>query len=413
MKGYIRQRAKMSWEICVDTGKDSEKGKRTRHFETVKGTKRDAQRRLHELLLSVDKNIYIKPIRITVSQFLEDWLKDYVSIHTAPRTRERYDEIVRLHLIPAFGTIPISALQPQQIQGYYTRALESGRRDGKGGLSRSTVYKHHRVLFEALKYGVKHGILARNPADCVDAPPQEHKEVPVPSAKEIQLIIDKSSDTPYFILFYTKAYTGLRRGELLGLRWCYVNLDTATLSVVQTLQQLRDGRYIFKKPKSKHGQRQIDLSPSLVVLLWNHKMRQEHQRKLLGASLSPTDLVFSHPDGRPLRPNSITRAFKSIARSLSLPSISLHSLRHGHATIMFQQNVHPKIVQERLGHSTISTTMDIYSHVVPGLQQAAAKRFDDGLPDTSLQDSEREVAVKIVGKMSAISEILPLEDVLR
>ena len=413
MKGFIRERSKGRYEITVDRGKNSETGKRLRHFETVKGTKKDAQRRLHELLLSIDNHTYVKPTRMTVSQFLEDWLQDYVVIHTAPRTKERYEEIVKLHLNPTLGSIQLPELQPQQIQRYYTRALESGRRDGKGGLSPSTVYKHHRVLYEALKYGLKHGIIAHNAAEFVDAPPPEHKEPTVPSAKNVQLIIDKATGTLYFAPFYTKSYTGLRRSELLGLRWSDVNFDNSTLSVVQTLQQLRDGRYVFRKPKSKRSRRHIDLSPSLAIFLWDHKIRQEFQKNMLGISLSPADLVFSHPDGRPLRPNTVSRAFKNIARSLSQQDISLHSLRHAHATIMLQQNIHPKIVQERLGHSSISTTLDIYSHVVPGLQQAAAKRFDDALPDTSLKDLDRKVAKNIVGKMSAIKEILPLEEVLR
>ncbi len=413
MKGSIRERSKGRYEITIDRGKNPETGKRLRHYETVNGTKKDAEKCLHKLLFSVDNHTYVKPIRITVSQFLEDWLQDYVVIHTAPKTRERTEEIVKLHLSPALGPISLAELKPQQIQRYYSRALESGRRDGKGGLSSSTVHKHHVILFQALKYGVKHSILARNPAEAVDPPPSRPKEPSVPSAKDVQLIIDKASDTPYFTPFYTKAYTGLRRGELLGLRWRDVNLDTATLSVVQTLQQLRNRQYDFKKSKSKHSQRQIDLSPSLVIILWDHKIRQEQQKRLLGMTPSPTDLVFSHPDGRPLRPNSVTRAFQNIVRSLSLQGITLHGLRHAHATIMLQQNVHPKIVQERLGHSTISTTLDIYSHVVPGLQRAAAQRFDDGLQDTSLKDLDIKVAQNIVGKMSAIKEILPLEEVLR
>ncbi|MFC1977794.1 tyrosine recombinase XerC [Chloroflexota bacterium] len=412
MKGFIRERSKGRYEITVDRGKDPETGKRTRHFETVKGRKSDAQRRLHELLHTIENGSYIDPTRLTVAQFLKDWLQNYVAIQTAPKTQERYEEIVHLHLIPAFGSVLVSSLQPQQIQKYYTHALEFGRRDGKGGLSSSTVNKHHRILFEAFKYGVKQGILTRNPAEAVDPPRSRPKEPSIPSAEDVQLIIDKASDTPYFTPFYTKVYTGLRRGELLGLRWCDVDLDKATLSVIQTLQQLRSRQYIFKEPKSKRSQRQIDLSPSLVIYLWDHKIRQEQQKKELGITPSPTDLVFSHPDGRPLRPNSVTRAFKNIARSLSLQDISLHGLRHAHATIMLQQNIHPKIVQERLGHSTISTTLDIYSHVVPGLQQAAAQRFDDGLPETSLKGLDFTVYKNIVGKMSAINEILPLERVL-
>ena len=133
---------------------------------------------------------------------------------------------------------------------------------------------------------------------------------------------------------------------------------------------------------------------------------------MLGKPLAPTDLVFSQPDGKPLRPNTVSRALQEIARSIGLSGVRLHDLRHAHTTILLQQGVHPKIVQERLGHSSISTTLDIYSHVVPGLQEAAAQRFDDGLPNTSLQDMEKKVAENLVGKMSAISEILPLEDVL-
>ena len=280
MKGSIRERSKGRFEITVDKGKDLKTGKRVRYFESVKGRKSDAQKRLHELLYTIEKGTYIEPTRLTVAQFLRDWLRDYAAIQTAPKTHERYEEIIRLHLIPALGSILVSSLQPQQIQRYCTYALESGRRDGKGGLAGITVHKHFRILFEALKYGVKHGILARNPAESVDPPPSRSKELTVPTAKDVQLILDKALNTPYFALFYTGVYTAIRRGGLLGLRWCDVDLNEATISVIQTLQQLRNRQYIFKKPKSKHGQRQIDLSPSLVFQLWDHKIRQEQQELL-------------------------------------------------------------------------------------------------------------------------------------
>ncbi|MFC1917633.1 tyrosine-type recombinase/integrase [Chloroflexota bacterium] len=412
MRGSIRKRSKGSWEISVDIGRDPSTLKRLRHIESIKGTKKEAQKRINGLLHSLDYNTYVKPIRMTVGQFLQDWLHDYAAINTAPKTFERYEEIIRLNLIPAFGSTTLTDLHPQQIQKYYTHALESGRRDGTGGLKSRTVRKHHGILFQALKYGVKHGIIASNPAERVDPPPLEDVEPIVPSNKDVERIIDKAAETPYLVLFYAKAYTGLRRGELLGLRWMDIDFDNSTLSVVQTLQQLRNGEYVFKKPKTKRSRRQIDLSPSLVILLWDHKIRQEQQKELLGITLSPVNMVFTHPDGRPLRPNSISRAFKNIAISLNLNEISIHSLRHAHATIMLQQGIHPKIVQERLGHSSIATTLDIYSHVVPGLQQAAAKRFEDGLPGTSLYNLEDKVEQNLVGKMSAISEILPPEKVL-
>jgi len=401
MKGSIRQRSKGSWQICLDIGRDPATGKRLRHFESVKGTKKVAQQRMHELLHTLEQGAYVRPSRLTVAQFLGEWLRDYARPNTAPRTYERYEEIVRVHLIPALGSFPLLALQPHHIQKYYAQALETGRQDGKGGLSALTVHKHHRILYESLRYGVRQGILIHNPAEAVTPPHGQSKKPAMVGANRVQLILEAAKETPYYALFFTDAYTGLRRGELLGLRWGDVDLEKSTLSVVQTLQQLRNGEYIFREPKSKRGRRQIALSPSLAVLLWEHRLKQEHTRKLLGKPLAPTDLVFSKPDGKPLRPNTVSRALQEIARSIGLRGVRLHDLRHAHATILLQQGVHPKIVQERLGHSTVATTLDIYSHVLPGLQEAAARRFDEGLESALTEAQVAEVLKKNVGKMSA------------
>ena len=393
MKGSIRQRSKGSWEICLDAGRDPATGKRLRHFESVRGAKRDAQRRLRELLLNVEQGTYVKSDRLTVAQFLEEWLQDYVATNTAPRTAEGYQQIVRTRLIPALGSLPLLSLRPHHIQKYYFQVLESGRRDGKGGLSALTVHHHHRVLYEALRHGVKHGILIRNVAEAVDAPRPEHKELAILAASDVQLILDACKETAYYVPFFTLAYTGLRRSELLGLRWGDVDLEKSTLSVVQALHQLHGGKYILREPKTKRSRRQIALSPSLAIALWEHRLKQEQAQKLLGKPLESRDLVFSHPDGRPIRPDSVTRAFHKIAESVGLRDVRLHDLRHAHATILLQQGVNPKIVQERLGHSSVSTTLDIYSHVLPGLQEVAARQFDEGF--------EHEVHQKNVGKMSA------------
>ena len=401
MKGSIRQRSKGSWEVCVDIGRDLTTGKRLRCSESVKGNKRDAQRRLHELLLNAEQGNFVRPNRLTVAQFLEEWLRDYVRTNTAPRTAERYEEIVRTQLTPALGSLPVLALRPEHIQRCYTEALQSGRRDGKGGLSPLTVHKHHRVLYEALKYGVRHGILVRNVAEAVDPPHGRSKRVSLLGVDELQLVLNAAKKTPYYALFFTLGYTGLRRGEALGLRWGDVDIETSTLRVVQTLEHLRNGEYAFKEPKTQRGRRSIALSPSLVIELWQHRLKQENARSSLGRPLTPADLVFSHPDGKPLRPNSVTRAFKVIAESVGLQHVRLHDLRHAHATILLAQGVHPKIVQERLGHSSVSTTLDIYSHVVPGLQEAAARRFDEGMKKVPHEERRSEAFQENVGKMSA------------
>lgn len=297
-------------------------------------------------------------------------------------------------------SLPLLALQPQHIQKYYVKALESGRRDGRGGLSPLTVHKHHRVLYKALKQGVRQGILIRNVAEAVEPPHGQSKRPATLGPSDVQLILNAARERPYYILFFTKVYTGLRRGELLGLRWCDIDLEEATLSVVQTLQQLPDSKYIFREPKSKLGRRRIALSPSLVIQLWDHRLKQEHARKLLGKPLMPTDLVFSHPDGRPFRPDSVSRALHEIAWTVGLKGVRLHDLRHAHATILLQQGVHPKIVQERLGHSSVATTLDIYSHVLPGLQEAAARRFEEGLQSVSPASQAAEVLQENVGNIA-------------
>jgi len=306
-------------------------------------------------------------------------------IAVTPKTQDRYAGIIRAHLIPAFGMLELTALQPQRIQSYYSQALKSGRKDGKGGLSARTVRYHHMVLYEALKHAVKYGLLIRNVAEAVDPPIPEYKGITIIDSDGVRRLLEAAKGTSYYACIFTAVYTGLRRSELLGLRWCDVDLNLANLSVVQTLHQLQNGAYVFGKPKTTGSRRMIALSPSLAILLREQKQNQELDRMLLGKPLLPEDLVFSNPDGSPLRPNTISRAFEKLARSLGL-KMRFHDLRHAHATLMLRQGVHPKIVSERLGHSSVAITLDIYSHVLPGLQEAAAHQFEEGLqegvPDT-------------------------------
>ena len=391
MKGHIRQRSKGSWTIWVDLGLDPETGKRQQQTITIHGSKKDAERELRTILTRIEGGILIKPTKLTVGEYLEQWLRDYVITNTAPTTADGYSDIVRSHLIPELGQLLLNALQPSHIQAYYARMLESGRRDGKGGLSAQTVKHHHRVLHEALKYAVKHGILIRNIAEAVDPPRPDSKEMVTLEPENVHVFLDAAHDTPYYVPFYTALYTGLRRSELLGLRWRDVDLDLATLSVVQTLHHVPKKGYVFREPKTKRSRRLVDLSPSLALLLREHRANQELEKKLLGRMLMPNDLVFCYPDGTPLPPNSVTKGFHKLAKSLGMSGIRLHDLRHTHATIMLSQGVHPKVVSERLGHSSVAITLDTYSHVLPGIQAAAARRFDEGLQKTAEKASSERV----------------------
>jgi integrase len=392
MKGHIRQRSKGSWTLWVDIGRDSETGKRKQQTLTVRGTKRDAERKLRELLHSLEAGSYIKPSRITLGQWLEQWCQSYVAIHCSARTVESYQSEVRRHLTPILGRILLPQLQPQHLENYYSQALIKGRVDGKGGLSARTVQYHHRILSEALSHAVKMGLVARNVAEAVDPPRAERKNLANLAPENVPNFLEAARETPYYALFYTALWTGMRLGELLGLRWCDVDLDMASISVVQALFK-RCGVCKMIEPKSSKSRRRISLSPSLALLLRQYKTEQEGQRNLLGEPLVDTSLVFSHSDGKPLDPGVVSHTFAKVLKKARLPHIRFHDLRHSHATLLLKAGIHPKIVSERLGHANIGITLDTYSHVLPGLQERAAQRFDEML--------EPRVIVEDVSKMLA------------
>jgi len=198
-------------------------------------------------------------------------------------------------------------------------------------------------------------------------------------AEDVNRLLEASKDSIYYPIFHLAVYTGMRRSELLGLRWRDVDLDMSTLSVIQTLHCLGKGKIVFQEPKSQKGKRQIDLSPTAVIALREHRQKQEVERLMLGSVLVPDDLVITNFDGTPLLPNSVTHAFIKTVRRLGLHGVRFHDLRHTHATLLLRQGVNIKALQERLGHSTITTTLDIYAHVTPGMQKDAALRFEEAL----------------------------------
>lgn len=202
------------------------------------------------------------------------------------------------------------------------------------------------------------------------------------SETDLHLFLEYAKESPYYALFYTCLFTGMRRAELLALRWSDIDLELCQLSVTRSMQYIhgvdQKNRISFREPKTAKSRRLIALSPSTVITLREHKAKQADLRKSLGHSpLSDNDLVFSHYDGSPFLPNSVTHAWIKLVRRCGLHGIRLHDARHTHASLLLKRGVHPKIVQERLGHGSIQITLDTYSHVAPGLQQAAANKFDD------------------------------------
>ena len=377
MKGHVYKRSAGSWTIVYDLPADSLTGKRCQKSQTVKGTKRDAERVLREVLLSLEQGTYVKANRITLGEWLRRWLRDYASMNITDRTLESYNSIVERHLVPSLGRIMLSDLQPLHIQDYYGEKRLNGRADGKGGLSGRSIVYQHRILSKSLDYAVKMGLVVRNVAKAVEKPRVAKVAMNTLSPEEVTRFLDVARETEYFVYFATLLYTGLRRGELLALRWRNLDLRNGTLTVVETGYKLGDGRYIIKEPKTPQSRRSVTLSGSLVELFKAYRADQELLRIQLGISLNVDDFVFIRPDGSPINPGAVSLAFGRIIKRAGLKHVRIHDLRHTHATLMLKAGVHPKVVSERLGHANISITLDTYSHVLPGLQEAAAEKFEE------------------------------------
>jgi integrase len=266
----------------------------------------------------------------------------------------------------------LNGLKPEHLQRYQSEKLSSR-------LSAQTVRHHHTCLHKALQTAVEWGLLARNPADAVKPPKAQHPEMKTWNENEVDQFLEAAKSTQYYALFFTLLYTGMRRSELLALRWQDIDFIYGQVSVSRSMHYLIGGKVIFRQPKTAKGRRTVALPPSAFLVLNDYHKNKEAESILLGKPLSDNDLVFSDIDGKPFLPNTVTHNWIKLVRRTGIKPIRLHDARHTHASLMLKQGIHPKIVQERLGHASIQITLDTYSHVAPGLQEAAAKRFDDAM----------------------------------
>lgn len=375
----------VSFRIGASRGKDPVTGKYRYEFRTVKTDSwREARKSLVELQNEIAKGTFIKPGKTTVADFLDSWLNDYCKTSLSRRTVELYSYICRLHLKPEVGKIALVDLTGQHLQHIYSQKLSSG-------LSARTVQLCHVVIHKALKKATTINLIPRNPADFVDKPRIERPHINPMNIQDINRFLDAAKEGEYYALFFCYLFTGMRRSELLALRWCDVDMLGMTASVMRSMEYVNkvQDHIAFKDTKTAGSRRLIALSPENVSVLRQQREHEQGVRQALEMpNLRDDDLVFSHIDGSPLLPDTISHAWRRLIRKCGLKGIRLHDARHTMATVMFKQGVHPKIVQERLGHSRISTTLDTYTHVVPGLQQAAANGLDSILNKETKLDKE-------------------------
>ena len=320
--------------------------------------------------------------RVTVGQFLERWL-EHMAHQVSPRTHERYAEIARKNIIPALGAIQLTKLQPTHITAAYAKALVSGRRDGEGGLSPRTVHHMHRILKQALAQGVVWRAVAHNPASLVKPPKPERRPMLTYDLEQTVALMQRLRPTRIYIPALLGILCGLRRGEICALRWDHMRVEQKSLTIMQSAEQTQGG-VRYKQPKSGTG-RNVHLSANVIEELAEWRQRQAEEMVNLGLQQDGQTFVVTTFDGRPTQPRSLTREWMRLTTTNSdLPRIRFHDLRHSHATHLLASSVHPKIASERLGHSKVGITMDLYSHVLPGMQADAVDRVAEQLASKML-----------------------------
>ena len=341
-------------------------------------TKEQARQKLHDLIRKQDQGLPLVTSQMPLREYLKQWLES-ITHRVRRKTFVDYEVAVRLHIVPSLGHIRLDKLTPEHVDKAWTARL-------RDGASASVVQYAHLRLSKALNDAMKRNLIFRNPCQGVSPPRASGKEMHPPDAVAIHRLPGAAKNTEYYEPLYTAFYTGLRRGEILALRWGDVDLDMATISVNRSIYRGKGGDSIYQDPKTAKGRRLVSLTPSTALMLLSLRERQQADGLLLGYAVNEDSPVFHYRDGRPILPRGFSGAFTKIMRRAGLEGYRLHDSRHAHATLMLRQGIHPKIVQERLGHAKVETTLNIYSHVTPGLQAAAALRFEEDL--TLAKESE-------------------------
>ncbi len=331
---------------------------------------KEVERKLNEARGDAARGIIYDAENISVGEYLTKWLSDSVRDTVRTRTCERYESIVRVHLGPSIGRVKLKALTPAHVRELYREKLDSG-------LAPRSVLHIHRTLSRALKQATDDGLIPRNAAAPVKPPRPRREEMRPLNREQVRSLFEAASGDRLEALYIVAVTAGLRRGELQGLQWEDLDLNAGTLQVRRTLSEPKGG-YVFEAPKSGKG-RNIRLTQRAVAALREHRKRQLEERVQHAGLWQDHGLVFTSGIGTPLLGGNLNRAFKATLRRAGLPEIRFHDLRHTCATLLLRQGVNPKFVQELLGHADISLTLNVYSHVLPDMGDAAAGAMDAAL----------------------------------
>jgi integrase len=335
-------------------------------------TRREVDEKLTKAKADRDGGLVFDADNLKLDEYLGQWLADSVRDTVRPTTFERYEQLVRLHIRPVLGKVKLKNLTSAHVRGLYRQKLDAG-------LSPRSVQYVHVTLHKALKQAIADGLIQRNVTEAVKRPQVRREEMRPLTADQVKTLFEVARSDRLEALYFLAVTTGLRQGELLGLKWDDIDLEVGTLQVRRTLTTAKGGP-VLSTPKTKSSRRTVKLSHTTLEVLRSHLERQLGEIDRAGSLWSENGLIFASEAGEPLDRRYITtHRFKPLLKRAKLPQIRFHDLRHTCATLLLSKNVNPKVVSEMLGHASIAITLDTYSHVLPNMQESAAKAMEEAL----------------------------------
>ena len=370
-KGY-------SWSFTINLGKDPSTGKRKQITRRGFDTKKEAELAAHQIQLEIENETYVKEKDILFKDFIIDYLELIAKPSVRPSTFNGYEKVVESRLIKKFGHLKIKNFNPVMISKYYTELL-------KEGLTQEYIQYIHSILKMAAKTAVEWKYLKNNFMDNVKAPKRVKKKVETWSVDECNLFLDRMRQQKehIFMMYCLAIYTGMRRGEILGLRWKDIDFERKRIYVEHSLYYIAGEGLVLQQPKTTSGKRNISITNDVIEELKTYRIKKQAQLLKVGMKLNEEHFVVSAYGGEPVNPNTIHKQFLYDIKLAGSKRIRFHDLRHTHATIMLEIGESPKVVSERLGHANVSITLDKYSHVTPNLQTESAENFAKALRKTS------------------------------
>lgn len=415
-KGSLEKRGDNTWRLVASYGMKGDKQIKKTKTVTVKvaceqksckgctktarcQARREAEKLLAEFTLEIEKGLFIEPAKLTFSDFVERWLKDYGATNLAPKTLHRYKQMLNTRILPAMGHLKVEQIRPTHLLDFYTNLQEDGiREDGKpGALSERTILHHHRLISAIMQDAVEWQVIGSNPASRVKPPKVVKRQMPCYDEEQVSQLLEATDkeNLKHQVLIHLALWTGLRRGEIMGIDWSNVNFDKGVLQVSQASQYLPKQGTFTKEPKNENSNRLLSLPAFLVDMLKQYKKEQAEASMEIRDIWQDSDRIFTTWDGRPGHPEWPSQWFSKFIKKHELPHLNFHGLRHTAATMLINQGLPAKNISSRMGHANISTTMDIYGHYLKSADKEASDRLEQvyqRMKDNSKKDLKKRQA---------------------